>query len=165
MYNLLVNGQLNIPDSKPLPDYENTTKMPHVIVADEAFSMSQHVMRPYARRNLDIKKRLFNYRLSRARRFVECTFGILANKGRVFHTAIMLDPDFVKDIVLAACVLHNFVRVRDGYQFEDTLTSPMENIEVIGTGGSCTAAKNIRNVFADYFTSPAGCVPWQYNMI
>lgn len=37
-------------------------------------------------------------------------------------------------IVLTACVLHNFVRVRDGHHFEDTLTCLLEDIPVVGTG-------------------------------
>ena len=78
---------------------DSSTPIPHVIVADEAFAMTKHVIRPYARKNLDVKKRVFNYRLSRARRFVECSFGILANKWRVFHTSIQLEHDFVEDIV------------------------------------------------------------------
>lgn len=163
--NLLVSGQLNLPNNKALPNFEDITPMPYVIVADEAFSMTQHVMRPYPRRNLNEKKRIFNYRLSRARRFVECAFGILANKWRVFHSAICLDPDFVQLIVLAACVLHNFVRVRDGYTFEDTLSNPFQDIEVIGTGGTPSNAKSVREKFADYFTSPTGSVPWQFSMI
>ena len=59
----------------------------------------------------------------------------VANKWRVLHTSVFLDPDFVKEIVLAACVLHNFVRARNGFQFDDTLTCLMENIPMIGTGG------------------------------
>lgn len=165
LYKKIVNGTLGIPEGKPLPNSENTTPRPYVIVADEAFSMTNHVMRPYARKNLTVKKRIFNYRLSRARRYVECTFGILANKWRVFRTAIALEPDFVELIVLAACVLHNFVRVRDGFQFEDSLTCPLENIPVVGTGGTSQIAKNNRDAFADFFTSPAGCVSWQYDMI
>lgn len=62
-------------------------------------------------------------------------------------------------------MLHNFVRVTDGFKFEETLTCPMDDIPVVGTGGSCSASKAIRDAFADYFTSPAGCVSWQYNMI
>lgn len=165
LFKQLTEKKLCLPNNKPLPNCENPVKMPFVIVADEAFAMSNNLVRPYARSNLNVKKRVFNYRLSRARRFVECSFGILANKWRVFHTSINLDPKFVEQIVLTACALHNFVRLRDGFVFEDTLSCPLEDIPVVGTGGSCVSAKNMRDIFADYFTSPTGSVPWQYNKI
>ena len=48
-------------------------KLPFVIVGDEAFGLHTYMMRPYSRReNLDLRKKVFNYRLSRARRTVEC---------------------------------------------------------------------------------------------
>ena len=50
-----------------------------------------------------------------------------------------------------------------------TLTCPMEHIPVIGTGGLSLSSKRNRDIFADYFTdyftAPAGSVPWQYDMI
>nr|CAI5866953.1 unnamed protein product [Callosobruchus analis] len=149
----LCSGSLDIPDKRPL-------------LADEAFAMSENVMRPYAKKDLDNKKRIFNYRLTRARRLIECTFGILANKWRIFHTAaIHLDPDFATMIVLTTCVLHNFVRLRDGFKFEDTLTCAMVDIPVIGTGGTGKSAKQVRDTLAEFFITPAGSVPWQYHKV
>ena len=60
-------------------------------------------------KKLDISKRIFNYRLSRARNMVENAFGILANRFKVFLTTINLDHKKVDDIILAACCLHNFM--------------------------------------------------------
>nr|CAH7732281.1 unnamed protein product [Callosobruchus chinensis] len=74
----------------------------------------------------------------------------------IFHTAINLDETFVKTIILSYAVLHNFVRQRDGYQFEDTLTCPLDDIPIVGTGGGSLVAKQTRDVFADYFISPSG---------
>nr|CAH7762330.1 unnamed protein product [Callosobruchus chinensis] len=164
LYKKLHSKSLNIPAAKSLPNFKNIA-IQYVAVADEAFGISEYVLRPYARKNLETKKRVFNYRLSRARRFVECTFGIFANKWRIFHTAINLDETFVKTIILSCAVLHNFVRQRDGYQFEDTLTCPFDDIPIVGTGGGSLVAKQTRDVFADYFISPSGSVPWQYNKI
>jgi hypothetical protein len=48
--------------------------MPFVLVGDEAFALSEHVLRPYPNINWTRLKHIFNYRLSRARRIVECTF-------------------------------------------------------------------------------------------
>lgn len=79
-------------------------------------------MKPYARTNMTHKKNIFNYRFSRSRRYIESTFGILSNKFRVFHTSINASFNVAKNIVKACCVLNNFIRVRDGYSIEDTLT-------------------------------------------
>ena len=53
---------------------------------------------------------------------MECTFGILSNKWRIFQRPLNVCPDFAVGIVKACVVLHNFVRERDGYKFEDALT-------------------------------------------
>jgi hypothetical protein len=58
--------------------------MPFVVVGDEAFGLSEYVLRPFPRRNLSIQKKVFNYMHTRARRMVECAFGILASKWRIF---------------------------------------------------------------------------------
>ena len=77
--------------------------------------------------------------LTRARRMVECAFGILCNKWRIFHRAIDVRPDFCDVIVKTCCILHNFVRQRDGCQFQDTLYEcPLESIKVVGTRGNVT---------------------------
>ncbi|XP_075178236.1 uncharacterized protein LOC142250060 [Anomaloglossus baeobatrachus] len=44
---------------------------------DDAFQLSTHVLKPYSRRNITEERKEFNFRLSRARRLVECAFGIL----------------------------------------------------------------------------------------
>jgi hypothetical protein len=52
------SNSLNIPESVPL---EGTTSpsIPYVFVADEAFGLSKHVMRPYGGKNLDVQKKSF----------------------------------------------------------------------------------------------------------
>ncbi|KAJ8929725.1 hypothetical protein NQ314_017561 [Rhamnusium bicolor] len=157
---------LNIPEDICLPDIDGTC-MPFVFVADEAFSISKHVLRPYARKNLTNLKRIFNYRLTRARRMVECAFGILANKWRIFHRPLDVNPEFCDSIVKAACILHNLVRLHDGKQVDQEdieSTTYFNNIAPSNKRGKQTALNN-RTYFARYFTSPAGNVSWQYEYI
>lgn len=163
----LVNNTLNIPRGKQLPGTGGPS-MPYVFVGDEAFGLSQNILRPYAGKFLSHKKRVFNYRLSRARRYVECTFGILSNKWRIFHKPINVKVEFAVAITKACCILHNYVRCRDGYKFEDTLTVEgfediLANTSSIAQGGN--AANQNRNRWADYFLSDIGRVPWQDNFV
>lgn len=66
-------------------------------------------MKPYPHRRLHPEQRIFNYRLSRARRVVENAFGILANRLRVFRTTICLKPAKAVVVTLAALCRHNFM--------------------------------------------------------
>lgn len=61
------------------------TRLPHILVGDEAFQLTQHLLRPFEGNHLDVKKRIYNYQHCRARRYVECAFGIMANKWRILH--------------------------------------------------------------------------------
>lgn len=56
--------------------------LPYTFVADEAFPLCENIMRPYPKRSVtkNFQNKVFNYRLSRARQTVECTFGILASR-------------------------------------------------------------------------------------
>lgn len=85
--------------------------MPYVMVADEAFPMKSYLMRPYSRATFGGNEgnKIFNYRLSRARRVVKNAFGILSNRWRIFQTNIQIQPKSVDNIVLAACCLHNML--------------------------------------------------------
>nr|CAI5818962.1 unnamed protein product [Callosobruchus analis] len=69
-YRKIENNDLHLPKEKPLPGTE-MPNIPLMFIGDEAFSLSKHVMRPFSGKLLSEKKRIFNYRLSRARRNVE----------------------------------------------------------------------------------------------
>jgi len=75
--------QLGLPATKPLPNTQDKPQ-PFVVIGDEAFGLHKNLLRPFPGRGLDQRKRIFNYRLSRARRYVECAFGILANNHSGF---------------------------------------------------------------------------------
>lgn len=106
----IVDGSINFPDAEPLKYC--TAPIPYFLVGDDAFPLQTCIMKPYPFRNLDINKRIFNYRLSRARRVVENAFGILANRFRVLLAPMLLSPDKVEKVVLATCAIHNYLRTR-----------------------------------------------------
>lgn len=81
-----------------------------VIVGDEAFPLKSYLMKPFPRTfQQPLREKVFNYRLSRARRIVENAFGILSSRFRVFRTHILLAPDTIIKLVKAACALHNWI--------------------------------------------------------
>lgn len=55
------------------------------------------------------QRRIFDYRLSRARRLSENAFGILTMRFGVFRTCMRLSPDKATRATLGAIVLHNFM--------------------------------------------------------
>ena len=77
---------LGVPADAPYPNDE--IPMPYTILADDAFPLRRWLLKPYPQRNLLHDQRIYNYRLCRARRIVENSFGILANRWRVLCTTI-----------------------------------------------------------------------------
>lgn len=63
--------------------------MPHVIIADEAYPLMRNVLNPYGKQALNEHKEYFNKRLSRARRTVECAFGMLRAKWQLLDKPIL----------------------------------------------------------------------------
>ena len=99
----------HVPPSTSLPGAAHLGDVPHVMVGDAAFPLKPYLMRPYPGQNLTHQKRIFNYRLSRARMVVENAFGILSSRWRILHRRINLHPQNVDTLVFAACILHNFL--------------------------------------------------------
>ncbi|XDV34474.1 hypothetical protein PO909_004630, partial [Leuciscus waleckii] len=99
---------VHVPPSTSLPGAAHLGDVPFVMVGDAAFQLKPFLMRPYPGANLSYKKRIFNYRLSRARMVVENAFGILSSRWRIFFNRINLQPKHFDTLVMAACILHNF---------------------------------------------------------
>ena len=160
-------NSLNLPNDEPLE--RGGMPVPFVIVADDAFPLQRHLMKPFPARDLTQNKRIFNYRLSRARHNVENAFGILANRFRIFLTTIALSPEKVEIITLAACALHNFLcterdntYVPNESELETLINFPTRLPQQVGNRHA-QDAMTIRNVFMEYFNS-VGSVPWQTNI-
>ncbi|CAI5696763.1 unnamed protein product [Oreochromis niloticus] len=174
-------GTLNFPPADILPGTD--ALMPHMLIGDDAYPLRPDLMKPYPFRNLNTDQRIYNYRLSRARRVVENAFGILANRFRVFRTTICLDPDKVVTIIFACLCLHNYLRdhrsdayVPPGYvDSEDANNQLVEGawrmegeLQSVSMGlarNPSVEAKKQRDVLCEYFVSPAGSVSWQEDMV
>ena len=78
---MLEEGTMCLPPPSPLPHADRDTS--YFLIGDDAFPLRSWMMKPYSRRHLDHDERIFNYRLSRARRVVENAFGILAMRFRI----------------------------------------------------------------------------------
>lgn len=109
LFKKLETNQLHLPLSKPLPPLSEY--MPYVIIADDAFALSPNIMKPYPGvQEKGSAMRIYNYRLSRARRVVENVFGIKTSVFRVFRKPIPLEPEKVSLITMTCVLLHNFLR-------------------------------------------------------
>jgi hypothetical protein len=65
LYHFLEDSESTLP--KPASFEGSGTEMPFVIPGDEAYPLKTYLMKPFARKDLPWEKRVFNYRLSRAR--------------------------------------------------------------------------------------------------
>ncbi|XP_052126589.1 uncharacterized protein LOC127750078 [Frankliniella occidentalis] len=85
---------------------------PYVIVGDEGFTLSEKVMMPYPKDTCSnrLDRRIFNYRLSRARRCSENAFGVMGARFQIFRAPMRYDPDDARNLVMAVVCLHNYLR-------------------------------------------------------
>ncbi|KAK8762023.1 hypothetical protein V5799_026710 [Amblyomma americanum] len=103
----VVAGELCLPLGSQLPGTGMIA--PYAFIGDEAFQLQKDFMRPFPAKQLKDEKRIFNYRLSRARRCAENAFGITVAGWRILLRTINLHPKNVDYVVKATCVLHNFI--------------------------------------------------------
>lgn len=171
----LDNGLINLPAPKELPNCN--IKLPFAFVGDEAFPLKTYVMRPYPRRNiLEPKHKIFNYRLSRARRTIENTFGIWSSKFLILQQAQQFYLRKIESIILSTICLHNYIITKEltrNPEQQQYARITRENQYVAGREqrlGAVPEQGNIaaivqRNVLTDYFISDQGSVDWQWKQI
>ena len=64
-----------------------------VFLADDAFPLTKHCMKPYGRKDLSDEERVFDYCFSRFKTISENAFGIWSNRFRLFVTCASLTPE------------------------------------------------------------------------
>lgn len=175
----LAQGTLGLPNKEELSNFSG--KLPYVFVGDDAFSLSENLMKPYKGSKLTNEQRIYNYRCSRARGVSENAFGILTSRFRIFQKPIHLSPEKVRTIVLTCTYLHNYIRKMCSNYY---MPKGSVDIELAETGETVlgswrnesvvvhplntnkhaqhysVSATHIRDSFSEYFNGP-GSVPWQ----
>jgi len=168
LYALLEENSLEVPLPEAVGD--KGPVLLYVIVANEAFALKNYMMRPYCRnQNLDERKKIFNYRLSRARCVIESAFGILVAKWKIYRKPIIASLTLGRNIVKATCCLHNLIISCESEHKYYSISKPTD-VHVTSddlcnlTDKRCYPRKNVANIrdtFAAYFEED-GAIPWQW---
>ena len=88
---------------------QRVSAIPYFLLGDEAFALDDNLMKPYSYRSANGDEKVFNYRLSRARRIVENAFGILSSRFRILLRTLELDVENAMEVVRACLALHNYL--------------------------------------------------------
>ncbi|XP_062386963.1 uncharacterized protein LOC134075952 [Sardina pilchardus] len=180
----LRDGTLGIPVDAIITGAEERGPLPFVFVGDEAFPLTTNLLRPFPGRQVPLQRRVYNYRLSRARLVVECAFGILSARWRMYRRVIATSPEVAEACVKATCVLHNFLRIkslekerrrgtqREPEDLDDPDSAPpvasvdlgppesLRNAPRLGSNNASRRAIELRETFCSYFNEE-GTVYWQ----
>ena len=127
------DGSIGFPD--PAPITQGGRDVPYFILADDVFALKTWLMKPYGRRMLTREERIANYRISRGRRVVENTFGILVSRFRVMLTTIQLPPETVREVIFTCVVLHYILRSQ--YQGQHGGQQPSDDGDNDDVPGDC----------------------------
>lgn len=181
--NMMQNCQLNLPSDQALPG--RTKLIPHVFLGDDAFPLSRNLLKPFpGHQEKGSCKRIFNYRLSRARRISENVFGIMSAVFRLLRKPLLLSPENAEKVVTTIVCLHNFLKRsklsrqtyappgsfdtedKDSGEFVPGTWRNNANGSVMmalqkQARNSTIEAKNVREEYAEFFVSSQGLVPWQ----
>ena len=187
------NNLLQIPPPGIIANSGKTKEYPYVFVADDAFSLKTYMIKPYPGNITKISEQIYKYRLCRARRVIENTFGILATRFRIYRRPIIANVDMVKNVVKATIAFLNFLlisqRTEDSYIYcpqnfvdqngrrgrvipgqwrqEIGATAGFSKLDrhARGSNNSSKSAQKVRDDYKEYFNSPEGAVTWQVDAV
>ncbi|CAN7945885.1 unnamed protein product, partial [Ixodes hexagonus] len=161
---VLAERQFGIP---PPSNVGSAGPVPYLMVGDEAFPLKPFLMRPYPRRGKSRHSSTFNYRLSRARRLIENSFGIMASRWRILRRSFKASEETTENIVKSCVALHNFL-LKDSSHSRIMYNPPgfadHEDWEGNIQDGEWNTAMAVRDRLASYFVQE-GKVPWQDRIV
>lgn len=177
----IVENTIELPENVSIGAFS----MPFVFVGDDAFPLVERILKPFTPPrggNLSDDEKIFNYRLSRARRCVENSFGILTAKFICLARPLLCSPERAQKIVTACCVLHNyFLRTNrnsycpphftdsydvNGHLIEGAWRRDVQNMTHLNRAPLRSIrvderAKRQQEIFKEYVVSPEGSLEWQ----
>lgn len=188
LWQAIQTNTINITPPRPLPESHDPIfevsdiAIDYFFVCDDAFPLGKHLVKPYSSHNLTEERRIFNYRLSRARRISENAFGLLASRFRIFHTVISLKPENVTSVILACCSLLNYlIQNSPSYALQDSMDVEVSGDLLhgswrneVGSSKLETLPKckqrcpkneeDMRDIICDFVNGP-GAISWQWKVL
>lgn len=152
-YKMLLTKDIEIPSPTYLPG--TTVKTPYVFLGDDAYPLLTFLIKPYNGKNLSFEEECYNDRHSRARKTVECAFGLIYAKWRLLSKAIETkNLDTTDNIIKCICLLNNIILQREGLERHLTEVEivPSKNTKK-ALGRPNTSAVAIRDIFKTFFTN------------
>ena len=146
-------------------------------------------MKPFRRNQThSIEDKIFNARLSHARKIIECAFGVLTRKFNIFQHQLNFKLKNTEIIIMACVCLHNYIISRNLELSDDQINFYKDNLQFHSFNDSISSsesesdgsdseednlnqeeedaeANNTRNLLKNYFISRAGYTKWQWNKI
>lgn len=157
-------GTLNIPEPEELKGTQ--ILMPYFFVADSIFALHPNLMKPYTRSEyLTKNQEKYNYRISRARINIECAFGILVSRWRVFDRPLAVNLLTSEKIIMATMLLHNFIITEDwkegrsDYISENWTEHNKKQLVVRNDERILNSSESQRKKLMNYFCSAQGAIP------
>lgn len=153
LFRLMQTNKLEIPNPANLPG--TNVKAPYVFVGDYAYPLLANLLKPYSKNNLSFEEEMFNKRLSRMRKSVECAFGILFAKWRLLSTTIETNVNVIEDIIKCICLLHNIIIDQEGIQHHltEAVVIPVPEKRKKQMGRPTNAGVSVRDLYKSFFAN------------
>lgn len=188
MYQKILDNSLDFPAESYLPG--SIKKLNYVLVGDEAIPLTNYLMRPYPGRRKSVLPadiRVFNYRLSRTRRIIENTYGIMVSRWRLLRRDLI---NTTENAVKSVVCLYNWLQICNNHlkaerrqycpinhvdqedlntglfrsgEWRNETDVILRSIRQIGSNHYSQNAAAMRDTFKTYFMNE-GAVPWQWKI-